>query len=115
MSAQSRPTLSLGGTVSSKIGAETGTAGRVSPGVLWHLGSGHDGWGAAGGLGLAYAFLIARRLIDRRVRSVKHVEDATGASVLGIIPKEDALDRGLNDRKYIVPGLGDFGDRLYGT
>jgi len=26
-----------------------------------------------------------------------------------------ALDRELNDRKYIVPGLGDFGDRLYGT
>lgn len=26
-----------------------------------------------------------------------------------------ALDAGLNDRKYIVPGLGDFGDRLYGT
>ncbi|MDB6126464.1 MAG: uracil phosphoribosyltransferase [Verrucomicrobia bacterium] len=26
-----------------------------------------------------------------------------------------ALDRGLNLRKYIVPGLGDFGDRLYGT
>lgn len=26
-----------------------------------------------------------------------------------------AKDRCLNDRKYIVPGLGDFGDRLYGT
>jgi uracil phosphoribosyltransferase len=26
-----------------------------------------------------------------------------------------ALDRELNDRKYIVPGLGDFGDRLFGT
>jgi uracil phosphoribosyltransferase len=26
-----------------------------------------------------------------------------------------ALDRALNARKYIVPGLGDFGDRLYGT
>jgi uracil phosphoribosyltransferase len=26
-----------------------------------------------------------------------------------------ALDRGLNERKYIVPGLGDFGDRYYGT
>lgn len=26
-----------------------------------------------------------------------------------------AHDRGLNDRKYILPGLGDFGDRLYGT
>ena len=25
------------------------------------------------------------------------------------------LDRGLNASKYIVPGLGDFGDRLYGT
>ena len=25
------------------------------------------------------------------------------------------VDRALNDHKYIVPGLGDFGDRLYGT
>lgn len=26
-----------------------------------------------------------------------------------------ALDTGLNDVKYILPGLGDYGDRLYGT
>jgi uracil phosphoribosyltransferase len=26
-----------------------------------------------------------------------------------------AVDEGLNDHKFIVPGLGDFGDRLYGT
>src|SRR5262245_61975309 len=26
-----------------------------------------------------------------------------------------ALDDHLNDRAYIVPGLGDFGDRLFGT
>jgi uracil phosphoribosyltransferase len=26
-----------------------------------------------------------------------------------------ALDRELNAKKYIIPGLGDFGDRLYGT
>lgn len=26
-----------------------------------------------------------------------------------------ALDAGLNDRAFIVPGLGDFGDRLFGT
>jgi uracil phosphoribosyltransferase len=26
-----------------------------------------------------------------------------------------ALDRGLDERGYIVPGLGDAGDRLYGT
>lgn len=25
------------------------------------------------------------------------------------------IDQMLNDKKYIVPGLGDFGDRLYGT
>ncbi len=49
--------------------------------------------GAAGGLVLAYAVLIARRLVDRRIRSAKHVEEATGAAVLGIIPKEDALGR----------------------
>jgi uracil phosphoribosyltransferase len=26
-----------------------------------------------------------------------------------------SIDRELNDRGYIVPGLGDAGDRLYGT
>jgi uracil phosphoribosyltransferase len=26
-----------------------------------------------------------------------------------------AIDRGLNPQKFILPGLGDFGDRLYGT
>lgn len=26
-----------------------------------------------------------------------------------------AVDRALNDHKFIMPGLGDFGDRLYGT
>jgi uracil phosphoribosyltransferase len=26
-----------------------------------------------------------------------------------------ALDEGLNDHAYIIPGLGDAGDRLYGT
>ena len=26
-----------------------------------------------------------------------------------------AIDDRLNDRKYIVPGLGDAGDRLFGT
>ena len=26
-----------------------------------------------------------------------------------------AVDEKLNDKKFIVPGLGDFGDRAYGT
>ena len=25
------------------------------------------------------------------------------------------VDRALNDRKFILPGLGDFGDRYFGT
>lgn len=25
------------------------------------------------------------------------------------------VDKGLNEQKYIVPGLGDFGDRYFGT
>ncbi|MBE6901986.1 MAG: uracil phosphoribosyltransferase, partial [Ruminococcaceae bacterium] len=25
------------------------------------------------------------------------------------------LDEGLNENKYIVPGLGDAGDRIFGT
>ena len=33
----------------------------------------------------------------------------------GIVIHTAALDRALNARKYILPGLGDFGDRLYGT
>ncbi len=33
----------------------------------------------------------------------------------GTIIHTAALDRALNARKYILPGLGDFGDRLYGT
>ena len=49
--------------------------------------------GAGGGLVLAYLLLIGRRLLDRRIRSVKDVETATGSSVIGIIPKDDALAR----------------------
>lgn len=33
----------------------------------------------------------------------------------GTVIHTAALDRELNERKYILPGLGDFGDRLYGT
>jgi uracil phosphoribosyltransferase len=33
----------------------------------------------------------------------------------GTVIHTAALDRQLNDKKYILPGLGDFGDRLYGT
>merc|ERR1712217_639794 len=37
-------------------------------------------------------------------------EKAPGVRVLTA-----ALDTNLNEQKFIVPGLGDFGDRYYGT
>ena len=33
----------------------------------------------------------------------------------GVVVYTPVVDRGLNEHKFIVPGLGDFGDRLYGT
>jgi uracil phosphoribosyltransferase len=55
-----------------------------------------------------------------RVRVICVVAAPEGVQRLeSVFPEVDiytaALDEGLNDRKYIVPGLGDFGDRLYGT
>ena len=34
---------------------------------------------------------------------------------LTITVPAEAIDEKLNDKKYIVPGLGDAGDRLFGT
>jgi uracil phosphoribosyltransferase len=42
---------------------------------------------------------------------VAHLESAVPDAIVYTA----ALDRELNDRKYILPGLGDFGDRLFGT
>ncbi len=38
-----------------------------------------------------------------------------GACVPDIPIFTPVVDERLNDHKFIVPGLGDFGDRLYGT
>ncbi len=56
----------------------------------------------------------------RRVRLVSIVAVPEGVARLAAESPDTeiftaALDRGLNDKKYILPGLGDFGDRLYGT
>lgn len=44
---------------------------------------------------------------------LKAVEKATAGREVSIVL--GALDERLNERGYIVPGLGDAGDRLYGT
>src|SRR5687767_5415486 len=56
----------------------------------------------------------------RRVRLLSIVAAPEGVAHLeAVVPDAiiytAALDRQLNDRKYILPGLGDFGDRLFGT
>ena len=40
---------------------------------------------------------------------------AAGVSSPDVMLYGPAVDERLDDRKYIVPGLGDLGDRLYGT
>lgn len=61
-----------------------------------------------------------RALGARRVRLLSIVAAPEGVAHLeAAFPDTEifaaALDRGLNDRKFILPGLGDFGDRLFGT
>ena len=61
-----------------------------------------------------------RSLGARRVRLLSVVAAPEGVAHLeAAVPDVEiytaALDRELNDKKYILPGLGDFGDRLYGT
>jgi uracil phosphoribosyltransferase len=60
---------------------------------------------ASGGLNLTMISVVAApEGVERLQRDHPDVAIVTAA-----------VDRGLDDRKYILPGLGDFGDRLYGT
>ena len=68
---------------------------------------GTDGSDTAAGA-VALAVRDRPALPDREVRAVEALDP-------GIKIYTAALDRELNDQKYILPGLGDFGDRLYGT
>jgi uracil phosphoribosyltransferase len=61
-----------------------------------------------------------RGLGAKRVRLLSIVAAPEGVAHLeSLVPEVEiytaALDRSLNEKKYILPGLGDFGDRLYGT
>lgn len=55
-----------------------------------------------------------------RIKQVSLIAAPEGVATLsGAHPDVDihvaAIDRALNERGYIVPGLGDAGDRMYGT
>lgn len=68
----------------------------------------------------AQAISVVKEKGGREVVFVCIVAAPEGVAVLqkahpGVPIIAGVVDRALNDRKYILPGLGDFGDRLYGT
>ncbi|WP_306231821.1 uracil phosphoribosyltransferase [Agrococcus beijingensis] len=73
-----------------------------------------------GSLSAAMQFLFARGAVDVTAicllgtpEGLERVErDMAGHDVTIVL---GALDEGLNEHGFIVPGLGDAGDRLYGT
>ena len=74
---------------------------------------------ATGGSAVA-ALDLLRTAGARDVRIVCIVAAPEGLSVVerhhpDVVVYTPVVDRGLNEHKFIVPGLGDFGDRLYGT
>jgi len=74
---------------------------------------------ATGGSAVAALDLI-RRAGARTIRLVCIVAAPEGVALVerhhpGVDIYTPAIDRELDAHKYIVPGLGDFGDRLYGT
>ncbi|WP_105567051.1 uracil phosphoribosyltransferase [Microbacterium halophytorum] len=73
-----------------------------------------------GSLAAAIEFLFARGADDVTAvcllgtpEGVKAIEDLVGDKNVHLVL--GALDEGLDENAYIVPGLGDAGDRLYGT
>jgi uracil phosphoribosyltransferase len=74
---------------------------------------------ATGGSAVAAIDLI-KRAGARTIRMICIVAAPPGVALLerhhpDVEVFTPVVDRELNDDKYIVPGLGDFGDRLYGT
>ena len=74
---------------------------------------------ATGGSAVA-ALDLLRGAGARRVRIICIVSAPEGIALVeqhhpDVEIYTPVVDRGLNEHKFIVPGLGDFGDRLYGT
>jgi uracil phosphoribosyltransferase len=74
---------------------------------------------ATGGSAVAALDLLVRAGA-RDIRMICIVTAPEGVELVerrhpGVRIYTPAIDRELNDHKFIVPGLGDFGDRLYGT
>ena len=74
---------------------------------------------ATGGSAVA-ALDLLRSAGARRERHICNVAAPEGVALVekhhpDVLIYTPVVDKALNAHKYIVPGLGDFGDRLYGT
>ena len=74
---------------------------------------------ATGGSAVA-AITMLQRAGARDIRLLCIVAAPEGVAAVeavhpGVHIFTPVIDRGLNAQKFILPGLGDFGDRLYGT
>lgn len=74
---------------------------------------------ATGG-SLLHAIGEVREAGAREVRVLSIIAAPEGVSMIetrepGLVIHTAVLDRCLNEQKYILPGIGDFGDRLMGT
>jgi uracil phosphoribosyltransferase len=74
---------------------------------------------ATGGSAVA-AIDVIKRAGARTIRMICIVAAPPGVAILqqrhpDVVVYTPVVDRELNAQKYIVPGLGDFGDRLYWT
>jgi uracil phosphoribosyltransferase len=74
---------------------------------------------ATGGSAVAAIDLI-KAAGARTIRMICIVAAPEGVRVVAerhpdVVVYTPVVDRELNAHKFIVPGLGDFGDRLYGT
>jgi uracil phosphoribosyltransferase len=74
---------------------------------------------ATGGSAIAAITLLKRRGIDK-IRFLCLIAAPEGLEKLKVAHPDvnvyiGALDERLNEKGYILPGLGDAGDRIYGT
>lgn len=66
---------------------------------------------------------VLNRLKKEKLKEIRVVSVIAAPEGIEVIKKEypdicifiSALDESLNDIKYIIPGLGDYGDRYFGT
>jgi uracil phosphoribosyltransferase len=76
--------------------------------------------GTGGSAKAAIASLINAGVAEENIVFVNLLSCAVGvAAVLAAYPKitmvSGKVDPILNEKKYLVPGIGDFGDRYFGT